>query len=170
MEQRKSEGRLVTLENVTAASNIVAGAMVAMSGTLVYTMSSGTTGYNETATFYNFIGVLDEAVSAGQSPITVWTEGVFSFDLATAAVSGNLYPGQPVWCTDSGTHGREVGTAGVDGTMCVGSLVSMATWGSTASTPVQVKINTNIWTIAAAAASITATAATAGGFPATAAK
>ena len=169
MEQRKSEGRLVTFENVTAASNIVAGAMVAFSGTQIYTMSSGTTGYGETATFYNFVGVLDEAVSAGQSPITVWTEGVFSFDLATASVSGNLYPGKPVWCTDSGTHGREVGTVGVNGTHAVGSLVAMTTWGSTASTPVQVKINTRIWTIAASAA-ITATAPTAGGFPALAAK
>jgi len=169
MEQRKSEGRLVTLENVTAASNIVAGAMVAMSGTLVYTMSSGTTGYNETATFYNFIGVLDQAVSAGQCPITVWTEGVFSFDLATASISGNLYPGQPVWCTDSGTHGREVGTAGVNGAHCVGSLVGMQTWGSTASTPVQVKINTKIWSIASTAA-LTATSPTPGGFPALAAK
>ena len=169
MEQRKSEGRLVTLENVTAASNIVAGAMVATSGTLVYTMSSGTTGYGETGTFYKFIGVLDEAVSAGQCPITVWTESVFSFDLDPVSNSGTLLPGNPVWCSDSGTHGRMVINTGVDGAHCVGTLVSMATWGSTASTPVQVKINTDIWTIAASAA-ITATAPNAGGFPALAAK
>jgi len=165
MEYRKSEGKLVTFENVTAASNIVAGAMVAFSGTQVYTMSSGTTGYGETGTFYNFIGVLDEAVTAGQSPITVWTEGVFQFDLASASVSGNLNPGMPVWATDSGTHGREVGTVGVNGTHSVGTLVGMGTWGSTASTPVQVKINTQIWTIAATSA-LSATAPLPGAFPA----
>lgn len=168
-ENRLSEGQLVTYYNVTAASNIVAGAMVATTGTLVYTMSSGTTGYGETGTFYNFLGVTDEALSAGQSPITVWTEGVFKFELATASVSGNLYPGRPVWCTDSGTHGKEVGSVGVNGTQSVGTLVGMSTWGSTAVGYVDVKINTRIWTIAATAA-LSSTAPLPGAFPALAAR
>ncbi len=172
VEQRKSEGKLVTLENVTAASNIASNTMIAVSGSLVYTLSSGTTGFGNTATMgYSFVGILDESISAGQSPITVWTEGVFQIPLATASTSGNLYPGQPVWATDSGTHGQEVGTPGVDGDMSIGTLVGMTTWGSTASTPVMVKIRPGgfNWTIAATVA-LSSTAPLPGAFPPLAAR
>ena len=170
-EQRKSEGRLVTLENVTAASNITAGQMVAVSGTLLYTLSSATNGFGDTATQgYHFVGILDESVSAGQSPITVWTEGVFLLPLNSAATSGNINIGQPVWAI-SGTN--QVGTPGSNGDMSVGSLVGIqgGTWQNTAAGRVYVKIRPGgfNWTIAATAG-LSATAPLPGAYPPLAAR
>lgn len=164
-EQRKSEGLLVTLEAVTAASNMAAGTLVALSGTLAYTHSSATTGFGATATMgYNFVGILDETVSAGQSPITVWTDGVFKLPLNSASTSGNIYAGLPVW-TVSGT---EVGTPGSNGAMSIGTLVGIegATWGATGAGYVYVKIRPGAvnWTIAATAA-LSSTAPLPGAFP-----
>jgi len=144
-ENRRSEGRLVTLEGATAASNIVAGSMVGTSGVtghLVYTLSSSTVGLGLSGNLGQcFLGVLDEDVSAGDSPITVWTEGVFEFELSTAALSGALYLGAPVWASDSGTVGQEVNIIGETGSHAIGTLVGAPAWATTSVGHVQVKIS-----------------------------
>jgi len=93
-ENLRSEGKIVLLENVTAASNMIAGTLVGASGTLIYSLTSGTTGFAATATLnYGFIGILDDDISAGDAPISVITEGVFEFGLAGDSTSGGLQPG-----------------------------------------------------------------------------
>lgn len=161
-ENLRSEGIRVTLENVTAASNIAAGQLVGVSGHTVYTLDSGTTGLGNTATLgYRFIGILDDAVSGGESPVTVITDGVFELQLSSGAISGNLYCGLPV-----GWESGRVHTPGAQGDASIGTLVGMSTWGSTAVGYVQVKIrpmalNMTIF----AAAALSATAPLPGAFP-----
>ena len=167
-ENRKSEGLLLTLENVTAASNIAAGKLVAISGHTIYTLDSASTGFGNTGTMnYNFIGILDESISAGQSPITVWTEGVFQLPIDTAATSGNLYAGFPVaW----GTSG--VTTPGVEGDASIGTIVGMETFGNTGGGSVKesgvaliyIRPMALNWTIFATAA-LSATGPMPGAFP-----
>ena len=170
METRMSEGKLVTLENVTAASNLTAGDMIAVSGHMVYSLSSATIA--TTATLgYSFVGVLDENVSAGQSPITVWTEGIFKFPLASGATEANIMPGLPVWCDGSGY----VTTPGAQGDAAVGTIVgiSNATYGSTGGAAVYVYVKIRPmeynWTIAVTAA-LSSTAPLPGAFPELAAR
>lgn len=169
-EQRKSEGALVTLENVTAASNIAAGSMVGVSGTLLYSLSSAT--INLTATLgYAFVGILDESISAGQSPITIWTEGVFAIQIASGATDANLFPGQPVWSDGSGY----VTTPGAEGDAAVGTIVgiSNATFGGTGAADIRAYVKIRPmgfnWTIAATSA-LSSTAPLPGAFPALAAR
>lgn len=167
-EQRKSEGHLVTFENCTAASNIAAGAMLGISGTTIYSLTSAT--INTTATLgYSFIGINDDNISANQSPVTVWADGVFKLPLATASVSGNLYPGLPVWSDGSGA----MITPGPEGDAAVGTLVGIlgGTWGATGAGYVFVKIRPMAynWTIAATAA-LSSTAPLPGAFPELAAR
>lgn len=170
MEQRLSEGKLITLENVTAASNMSAGDLVALSGHMVYSLSSAT--ISTTATLgYSFIGVLDEDISAGLSPVTVWTEGVFKIPLASGAADANIMPGLPVWCDGSG-HAT---TPGANGDAAIGTIVgiSNATYGSTGGAVVNVYVKIRPmalnWTIAATA-SLSATAPLPGAFPELAAR
>jgi predicted RecA/RadA family phage recombinase len=169
-ETRLSEGKLVTLEAVTAASNIAAGAMVGVSGTLLYTLSSAT--INVTATLgYSFVGILDEDISAGQSPVTVWAEGIFMLPVASGAADANLMPGYPVWSDGSGY----VTTAGPEGDAAVGTIVGMsnATYGSTGGAAIYAYVRIRPmafnWTIAATAA-LSATAPLPGSFPELAAR
>jgi len=163
-EQRLSMGKLLTLEHVAAASNIGAGQMVGISGVSIYTLNSGTTGFGATATQgYRFIGILDDSVSAGQVPITVWTDGVFLMDLNPGSISGSLYPGKPVWA-ESGV----VTTPGANGDMAIGTLVGIqgGTWGATGAGRVRVRIRPGAlnWTIALASA-LSSTAPLPGAFP-----
>ncbi len=166
VETRKSEGRLITLENVTAASNMSAGDMVGVSGTRVFSLSSAT--IDLTATLgYAFVGILDEDISAGQSPITVWSEGVFKIPIASGATDANIFPGQPMWCDGSG----HVTTPGAEGDAAIGSLVgiSNATFGSTGGAVVNALVRLRPmaynWTIAASSG-LSATAPLPGAFPA----
>ena len=141
-ETKKSEGLLVTL-NATAASNMAAGDMAGLSGTLVYSVSSATLALTAVIG-HSFIGILDRDVSAGDSPIYVWTQGVFDIPLASGARSANLYPGFPVWCDGSGY----VTTPGLNGDAAIGTMVNVrgASWGSTgANAYVSVKINPMIF-------------------------
>lgn len=164
-EQRISEGLLVTLK-LTAASNMSAGDMVGVSGHTVYSLSSATV--NNTATLgYNFAGILDEDISAGQSPITVWTKGVFKLPIASGVTDANLMPGYPVWCDGSG----HVTTPGAEGDYAIGTLVAMSnqTWGGSGGAVVyaHVRIRPGLYesTIAATLAALSATAPLPGAFP-----
>src|SRR3990167_8719252 len=113
-ENRLSEGSRVTLANATAASNIDAGTMVAVNtgANTIYTFAREVTGLSATGGGIGcrFIGVLDDNVSAGQSPIVVWTDGVFEFQLATA-ISTAVFVGMPVYGPLSGA-GIRVGQVG----------------------------------------------------------
>lgn len=170
METMRDRGGLLTLEHVTAASNMAAGTLVALSGTHAYTLSSGSTGLGSTGGTlgYHFIGVLDVSVSAGQCPITVWTEGIFKLPLASGAISGSIYPGKPVWAATGLAT-----TPGATGDMCIGSIVGIAggTYGATGAGYVHVKIRPGAlnWTIAATSA-LSATGPLPGSFPELAAR
>jgi hypothetical protein len=102
MENRRSEGRLVTLTFCTAASNIPAGTPLACGSatSVVYTLGLDTTGFGMTAgQGHYFIGIADEDISANQSPINVWVEGVF--ELTASSAWTTAYIGDAVFA-DSG--------------------------------------------------------------------
>jgi len=138
-ETRRSEGRMVIFSDVTAASNMTAGDMAAMSGHTVYSLSSGALGLTGTIG-YSFVGIIDKDISAGIGPVHVWTEGLFELPLASGALDANLYPGFPIWSDGSGY----VTTPGLNGDAIVGTIVGIkgGSWGSTGTSPyVIVKIN-----------------------------
>lgn len=150
-ENMISEGIVIALDNATAASNIAAGRMVAVNtgASTIYSYDRETAGLSGTGGGFGmrFIGVLDEAVSAGQCPVVVWTEGVFEFVLQSAITTAALI-GRPVFGAASG-GGALVTTlcgAGHTGTLPVGSVVGVnnngaaGTYGTSGST-VKVKIN-----------------------------
>ena len=144
-ETRTSEGKLVTLEFCTALSNIAAGTPVALitGTTTIGTLGLTVAGVSATAPLgHQFVGVLDESVSAGQTPITVWTEGVFKFTMSSAATLASIQPGWPV-AADSGTV---VTTPVVTGDQTIGTLVTQyAGWAATGSRTVEVAISPSMW-------------------------
>jgi hypothetical protein len=152
IENRVSEGALVTYENCTALSNIAAGTPVALvsaaaagGGTIVTTLGETVAGMSSTALLgYHFIGVLDEAISANQTDITVWTKGVFQFDTSTSSLDANFVIGNPVWA-DSGTTVL-VGAGTGTGDLAIGTIVGFNT-GAAAATglDVLVKINPGVY-------------------------
>ena len=128
MENLISEGKLVTLEGCTAASNIAAGRMVAVDtgASMIYSFDSEVAGLTGTGGAHGvrFIGILDDSVSAGQSPVTVWTEGVFDLQLQSAISTAALI-GRPVWGAVSG-GGALVTTLGTTtGSYPIGSVVGL---------------------------------------------
>ena len=141
MENLISEGKLVTLDGCTAASNIAAGRMVAVDtgASMLYTFTSEVAGLTGTGGAHGmrFIGVLDDDVSAGQCPVTVWTEGVFEFTLQSGITTAALI-GRPVWGAVSGT-GNLVTTLGTTtGSYPIGSVVGLTN--GTSGQTVRVKI------------------------------
>ena len=130
MENLISEGKLVTLEGCTAASNIAAGRMVAVDtgASMVYSFDREAAGFTATAGSHGmrFIGILDDSVSAGQSPITVWTEGVFELQLASSITTAALI-GRPVWGAVSGGGAlvTTLGDATTTGSYPIGSVVGL---------------------------------------------
>ena len=148
-ENRISEGRLVTLEGATAASNIVAGTMVGLNtgSNSIYSYSRETAGFSGTAGAFGmrFIGILDEDVSAGQCPVTVWTEGVFRLRFQLGNSGAAAFVGRPVFACSSGggllVSTNSGGAAGnPTGTNPIGTVVA---WGvsGTAGDWLDVKIN-----------------------------
>ncbi len=140
-ENRRSEGRLVTLQFCTAASNIPAGTPLAvMSATsLIYTLGLSTTGFGATAGIGSyFAGISDEDLSAGDSPVTLWVEGVF--ELTAASAWSTAYVGDAVM-PDSG---RVCVVVGVTGTPPIGSYIPAGT-GERSGTTILVKIKPAIW-------------------------
>lgn len=128
-ENRRGEGRLVVLENCTAASNIVGGTMIAVGSgaNQALSFSSETTGLTSTGggMGVRFVGILDDDVSAGQCPIAVWTDGIFELQLASSITTAALI-GRPVYACISG-GGLLVQTLGaVTGTIPVGTVVGLA--------------------------------------------
>jgi len=164
-EKTFNEGMLVTLK-VTAASNMSAGDMVGISGTIAYSLSSAT--INNTAVLgYTFAGILDEDISAAQCPINVWTQGVFTMLLASGATAAQVLPNQPVWADGAGN----VTMIGTDGDACIGKLVGVhnGTWSATGggvAKRVYVKINPMMFNWSIAMAGVSATGPIQGAFPA----
>jgi len=172
-ENRRSEGQLVTLY-VTALSNIANGTPIAVgSGSagattntgLAFTLGRSTTGFSSTAQpGYHFVGVLDEDISAGDCPISVWTKGVFEFTSTTDTTTAAYCVGNPVFA-DSGTHVMMGAAQTCDA--AIGSLVS---WNKTVTgVKTLVKINPARWRWtyfeSARAANPTGTASPALSFP-----
>ena len=140
-ENRKSEGKLVTLENATAASNISAGrfAAVLTGANTIYSLDKETTGLISTANVgMHCVGILDDTISGGQSPVVVWTEGVFQVQLATSITTA-AFVGMPVYpCTSGG--GSLVTTSGTTGDYPLGTVVGCSAGGGTSGQYVQVLI------------------------------
>jgi hypothetical protein len=97
---------------------------------LVYSLDRESAGFSGSAKAgMRFIGILDEDVSAGDSPITVWTQGVFRLRLASSsAMTGSAIVGKPVWTCNSG-GGEIVDVTGVTGDFPIGNIVG---WDGTA--------------------------------------
>lgn len=154
-DNRMSEGYLVTFENCTAFSNIPAGTPVAFntgpapgSATQVYTLGENVAGLGETALLgYHFIGVTDEDLSAGDSPVTVWVDGVFKFPQSRSGLDANHHAGYPVWA-DSGQT-ILVGDGTGTGDLAIGSIVGWPTAAPNTACYVLVKINPGVfrWSI-----------------------
>lgn len=155
-EVRYSEGNLVTFENCTAASNIAEGTMVAVNtspaaqgSTTIFSLSDNTVGFTSTALMgYHFIGVLDESVSAGQSPITVHTEGVFKMFTNSGTLTANMVVGYPVFASDPGTVA--VGVADSTGDVALGTIVGLCGSGTLATgayVEVMIRPGAYRWTI-----------------------
>ena len=155
-EVRYSEGNLVTFENCTAYSNIAAGFMVGLAtaaaaggGTNVFTLGNGVAGLSCTALLgYHFIGVLDESVSANQSPITVHTQGVFKMITSSGNLTANMVIGYPAFIS-SGQH-VIMGVGHATGDVAIGSLVGLCGSGTLATGAyVDIKIRPGAyrWTI-----------------------
>ena len=138
-ETRYSEGNLVTFEDCTAYSNIAAGNMVCIGtaaaaggGTNIFTMGHGVAGLSATALLgYHFIGITDKSYSAGESPVTVHTEGVFKLTTSSGNLTANMVIGYPVFSSDDGSS-VTVGVAVATGDVAIGSLVGFCGSGTLA--------------------------------------
>lgn len=159
-ENRIGEGVLVTFENCTAYSNIAAGTPVAIisaaaagGGTQITTLGDNVAGFSSTAEGmgYHFIGILDENVSAGDSPVTVWTEGVFRLHTSTGSVKGNVQIGFPVFGNSGNVVSLGVPGSATTGEPPIGTLVGLhgCSGTTTGSSVVSVRIKPAIyrWTI-----------------------
>jgi hypothetical protein len=143
-ENRKSSGRLVTLSYCTALSNIPAGTPVACltGNNVITTLGRTVTGMSATAGLgHHFIGILDANVSAGQSPISVWTEGVF--ELTASSAWTTAYIGDAVF-PDSGKVCIQAAAAVTTGDSPIGSYIPYGT-GERSGTTILVRINPMIW-------------------------
>lgn len=127
-ENLVSEGRLLTLEGATAFSNIAAGRLVVVATGINSIFSGDREAASNSSTAMiggACLGILDEAVSAGQEPITVWTEGVFRLQLASSStLSATAMIGKPVYIVNSG-GGALVDTTAVTGDYPVGTIVGI---------------------------------------------
>ena len=127
-----SEGKLVVFENATAYSNIAAGRMVAIDSGAnnITSFDTETAGFTGTGAMLGarFIGVLDDNVSANQSPVAVWTEGVFEFMIDTS-ITTLAFIGRPAFAARSG-GGRYISTnaaGAATGQLPIGTFVGIST-------------------------------------------
>jgi len=158
---------LLTLTECTAASNIAAGTPVALltGSNMIYTLGDSTPGFSCTALMgHHFIGITEEDYSAGDSPITVWTEGVFKmYTLAGCSATNTTNTLCQAVFADSGRV-AQVGHATTTGDAAIGTLVIPAASGS--ASWFGVKINPAMWRrMAYMPNSCTATSNAALGFP-----
>ncbi len=139
---------LLTLYQCTAASNIPAGTPLAIGSatTTVYTLGATVTGFGDTGLLgYHFIGIADKDYSANESPITVWTKGVFKFLMVSAGVSAtNTMCGVPIFAS-SGTIAIMSRPALHTGDVAIGTVVSVGANATGSSTWFLGKINPGRW-------------------------
>lgn len=137
---------LLTLTECTAASNIPAGTPVGFltASTTIFTLGDSTTGFSCTALMgHHFIGITDEDYSANQSPVTVWTKGVFKmYTLAGCSATNTTNHFGGAVFADSGRV-AQVGHATTTGDAAIGTLVIPAASGS--ASWFGVKINPAVW-------------------------
>lgn len=149
-QNRRSEGVLLTIE-ATAASNIVAGTPVAI-GTalggshLVYTLGVSPVNLSGTGKElgHRFIGVLDESVSAMDCPITIWTEGIFRFQVSTANATGNAFQFVPAG-PDSGMSILYGDAAFLTAGACIGTVLGVQNAEASSQGYVDVRITPAVW-------------------------
>jgi len=143
-ENRRSEGKLVTLQFCTAASNIPAGTPLACGSatSTIWTLGMTTTGFGMTGSIGSyFVGISDQDISAGQGNIVVWTEGVF--ELTASSAWTTAYLGDAVMA-DSGKVVSVGAIATSSGVAPIGSYIPAGT-GERSGTTVLVRIKPVIW-------------------------
>lgn len=145
LSNNNSDG-LLTLTDCTAASNIPAGTPVALltGSTMIYTLGQTVAGFSCTALLgHHFIGITDEDYSAGDSPVTIWTNGVFKMYTASGCSATNTTNTlvQAVFAK-SGRY-VQIGHATTTGDAAIGTLIQPAASGS--SSWCGVKINPAMW-------------------------
>jgi hypothetical protein len=125
MDYRLGDGKLLTFDQCTAASNIEGGMAATRN---IYTLGVTTTGLSTSGVGvspqipgYSFIGITDKSYSAGECPVSVWTEGVFKFMCVSGQESADVAIGWPVYA-DSGLM-VSVGT-GNTSDASIGTLVN----------------------------------------------
>ena len=145
-ENRRSEGKLISLQFCTAASNIPAGTPLGIltATNNIYTLGNTPAGFSCTANLGGrFIGISDEDISAGQSLFSVWVEGVF--ELTASSAWTTAYMGDPVM----GDSGKIVINAGsYTGQAPIGSYIPAGgapADGEVSGRTVLVKINPVMW-------------------------
>jgi len=145
MNYKISEGKLLTFDKCTAASNIPAGTPIAYltATTTLYTLGEDPAGFSSTALMgFHFVGITDKSYSANECPVSVWTEGVFNMILSSATVSGDCEAGWPVW----GESGVVVSCTGGTSDAAIGTLVSRpAEVTGVGGVQVKVKINPAVY-------------------------
>lgn len=163
VENRKSEGVMVTLERVTALSNLYAGDMVALQTVTgrqdsICSLALDATGVISASALigYHFVGVLDEDFSAGagltgRQTVNVWTKGVFKFRCDSGITTAAAYIGCPVWAATTSGRNIFVTTPGQTADAPIGTLVSRPLQDGptarsfTGQAWVDVKINPAVW-------------------------
>ena len=165
-ENKRNEGYLVTLQGAWAASNIAAGTPVqgASATNAVYTLGVSTTGAGTGHNGQRFLGVLAHSVSASDTPITVYTKGVFKFLTAGTFTATNMDNGNPVWPNSGMIVQSRKGT--LTGDAAIGTIVGREAATITSGNYIKVKINPGSYRwMYCAPASVTATSLPALSFP-----
>jgi hypothetical protein len=108
----------------------------------IYTLGNATTGLLFTGGVgYYFIGIADQDLSAGQTPVTVWVEGVF--ELTASSAWTTAYIGDAIM-PDSGKVVDNTRVGLVSGNACIGSYIPAGS-GERSGRSVLVKINPGVW-------------------------
>ena len=142
METLRSEGKLVTLQFCTAASNFAAGTLLACASasSTLYTLGLSTTGFGMTGgQGHYFIGITDQDHSALDTTMNIWVEGVF--ELTASSAWTTAYIGDPVFA-DSGRVCLNV--AVTTGDCPIGSYIPAGT-GERSGRTILVRINPMTW-------------------------
>jgi hypothetical protein len=142
METLRSEGKIITLNFCTAASNFAAGTLLACASasSTLYTLGLDTTGFGMTAgQGHYFIGITDQAYSAGAPRMNIWVEGVFEMTASSAWTTA--YIGDAVFA-DSGS--KVLNVAVTTGDCPIGSYIPAGA-GERSGATVLVRINPMVW-------------------------
>jgi hypothetical protein len=106
---------------------------------VVYTLGDDVSGFGSTGGIgHYFVGISDEDLSAGQSPVNVWVEGVF--ELTASSAWTTAYIGDAVMANS----GRVCINSGATGDAPIGSYIPAGT-GERSGATILVNIRPMVW-------------------------